>query len=215
MNKLSGRIPVELANLNFLAYLNLSYNQLTGNIPVGTQLSTFEEGSFKGNERLCGKPLNRICLEPQTEPSSAPNKHPQDSSSSSFDWQFILTGIGFGVGTAIILGALLFFQKGTHWLDDKIDKLAHVILQSFGIICTRYEVVEEGEDTYNAVYSDEEDRTTEDTTFRGRYCLLCSRLDMFRNTVVHDPKCMCHTSTPANFSSSSSSFSTSSSNKTP
>ncbi|KAL8146618.1 receptor-like protein 7 [Apium graveolens] len=213
-NKLSGSIPAELANLNFLAYLNLSYNQLTGKIPVGNQLSTFDEESFRGNEGLCGKILNKTCPESQTEPSSAPNKHPQDSSSSSFDWKFIVTGIGFGVGAAIILGPLLFFQKGTQWLDENIDKLAQIIVQSFGIKCSRYEVVEEYQDTCNAVCSDEEDRTTEDTTYRGRYCLLCSKLDRFRDTVVHDPKCMCHTSTPANFSSSSSS-STSSSYKTP
>ncbi|KAL1816962.1 hypothetical protein ACET3Z_019536 [Daucus carota] len=213
MNKLSGRIPAELANLNFLSYLNLSYNQLTGRIPTGPQFSTFEEGSFRGNEGLCGKPLIRICAEPETGPSS--ERYNRQDSSSSFDWQIIVTGMGFGVGAAIILGPLLFFQKGTHWLNDKIDKLAHIILQSFGIICTRYDIVEEDQDTYNAAHSDEEDRTTEDTTFRGRYCLLCSKIDMFRNTVVHDPKCMCHTSTPANFSSSSSSFSTSSSNKTP
>nr|XP_017251058.1 PREDICTED: receptor-like protein 12 [Daucus carota subsp. sativus] len=212
-NKLSGSIPAELANLNFLAYLNLSNNQLTGKIPLGTQLSTFDEGSFRGNEGLCGKPLNRTCAVPETGPSS--ERYNRQDSSSSFDWQIIVTGMGFGVGAAIILGPLLFFQKGTHWLNDKIDKLAHIILQSFGIICTRYDIVEEDQDTYNAAHSDEEDRTTEDTTFRGRYCLLCSKIDMFRNTVVHDPKCMCHTSTPANFSSSSSSFSTSSSNKTP
>ncbi|KAK1398169.1 Verticillium wilt disease resistance protein [Heracleum sosnowskyi] len=238
-NKLTGAIPNSICQAIYLKVLDMSNNGFSGVIPsclLGERKSlvvlnlgknnfsgvingTFVEnceGSFRGNEGLCGKILNRTCPKPQTGPSPEPYNGQSDSSSSSLDWQFIFTGIGFGVGTAIILGPLLFFQKGTHWLDEKIDKLAQIILQSFGIICTRNEVVEEGQDTYNAVYSDEEDRTTtEDTTYKGRYCLLCSRLDMFRNTVVHDPKCMCHTSTPANFSSSSSSLSTSSSNKTP
>ncbi|GAU16165.1 hypothetical protein TSUD_297950 [Trifolium subterraneum] len=35
-NSLAGEIPVQLASLSFLSYLNLSFNHLTGKIPTGT-----------------------------------------------------------------------------------------------------------------------------------------------------------------------------------
>ncbi|KAL3830199.1 hypothetical protein ACJIZ3_019001 [Penstemon smallii] len=60
-NNLSGEIPKQIASLAFLSVLNLSYNHLVGRIPRGTQMQTFPESSFHGNERLCGFPLNKTC----------------------------------------------------------------------------------------------------------------------------------------------------------
>ncbi|XP_054820659.1 receptor-like protein 7 [Prosopis cineraria] len=52
----------ELAGLYFLEFLNLSYNHLTGPIPLGTQIQSFEADSFEGNyEGLCGPPLTHNC----------------------------------------------------------------------------------------------------------------------------------------------------------
>ncbi|KAL8093088.1 receptor-like protein 39 [Apium graveolens] len=185
VNNLSGRIPEELTSLTFLSFLNLSYNQLTGHIPVGSQFSTFEEGSYKGNDGLCGSPLRRKC----SGPSLAPNEHPVDSN-SSFDWPVIFIGIGFGLGAAIILGPLMFLQTG-HWLDEYIDKFTDYFLQNSRKTCDRYEVPEEG--LVNPVYPNHENGIA--GVFRGRYCLRCSELNMLRQNVVHDPKCMCHYST--------------------
>ncbi|KAI3472872.1 hypothetical protein Pfo_029944 [Paulownia fortunei] len=60
-NNLGGEIPRQLAGLTFLSFLNLSYNQLVGRIPQGSQMQTFPESSFLGNEGLCGFPLNKTC----------------------------------------------------------------------------------------------------------------------------------------------------------
>jgi hypothetical protein len=54
---LAGEIPVQLASLSFLSYLNLSFNHLTGKIPTGTQLQSFQPSSFEGNYGLYGPPL--------------------------------------------------------------------------------------------------------------------------------------------------------------
>ncbi|KAK8498377.1 hypothetical protein V6N11_069873 [Hibiscus sabdariffa] len=59
-NNLSGSIPETLSNLNFLSHLNLSYNDLKGRIPSSTQLQSFDEFSYIGNQ-LCGPPINESC----------------------------------------------------------------------------------------------------------------------------------------------------------
>ncbi|XVF79488.1 hypothetical protein PTKIN_Ptkin14bG0226800 [Pterospermum kingtungense] len=60
-NKLGGQIPNELIDLTFLSFVNVSDNQLVGPIPRGKQFNTFENGSYEGNEGLCGLPLSRSC----------------------------------------------------------------------------------------------------------------------------------------------------------
>ena len=61
-----GEIPQQLLSLTFLAYLNLSHNQLTGPIPLGRQFATFENSSFEGNSRFCGFPLSKKCEKIET-----------------------------------------------------------------------------------------------------------------------------------------------------
>ncbi|KAM0938888.1 putative leucine-rich repeat domain superfamily [Dioscorea sansibarensis] len=46
------------------SYLNVSFNQLLGEIPSGDQLHTFTDPSFFiGSYHLCGFPLNVSCHE--------------------------------------------------------------------------------------------------------------------------------------------------------
>ncbi|BFI08112.1 hypothetical protein MPTK1_2g18460 [Marchantia polymorpha subsp. ruderalis] len=60
-NLLSGSIPVSLSRL-CLGYLNLSYNQLCGPIPVANSFDTRFSGSFfPGNPKLCGVSINKPC----------------------------------------------------------------------------------------------------------------------------------------------------------
>ncbi|CAG7861242.1 unnamed protein product, partial [Brassica rapa] len=56
-NQLSGNIPQELATLSFLEDINMSHNKLTGMIPQCTQLGGQNKSSFEGNISLCGLPL--------------------------------------------------------------------------------------------------------------------------------------------------------------
>ncbi|KAK8365044.1 hypothetical protein V6Z12_A02G024900 [Gossypium hirsutum] len=50
--KQSGKIPPQLTSLTFLAALNLSYNQLEGNILQSNQFITFTNDSYRGNPKL-------------------------------------------------------------------------------------------------------------------------------------------------------------------
>ncbi|PPR84804.1 hypothetical protein GOBAR_AA35914 [Gossypium barbadense] len=77
-NSLGGEIPLQLANLNFLLFLNVSNNKLVGPIPTSTQLQTFSEASFENNAGLCGPPLKTMCGLPPAKEDS-----PSDSETGS------------------------------------------------------------------------------------------------------------------------------------
>jgi hypothetical protein len=130
-----------------------------------------------------------------------------------FDWQFILTGLGFGVGAAVVVAPLMFWEKGRKWHDDSIDKVLLVILPMIGLTYTgcnnfKVEAEEDIEDeNTDDCEDDDDDDEMEDEEFRGRYCIFCSKLDISRKRAIHDPQCICHNSPPISSSSSSSSFS--------
>lgn len=209
-NNLTGAIPVQLANLNFLSFLNLSYNQLVGVIPTSTQLQSFSETSFTGNIGLCGPPLNVKCTSIGGEPPTMPRPEVAASNSGNeFDWQFIMSGLGFGVGAAIVVGPLTFSRRGRKWHDECTDKLLLMILPAMGLIykgCNdgkvdADETVEEEDGTED--YEDEDEMDSEE--FHGRFCVYCSKLDISRKRAIHNPNCTCHHSPVS--SSYSSSFS--------
>ena len=214
-NKFTGEIPVQLAGLTFLAFLNLSLNQLAGQIPQGKQFATFSNDSYEGNQGLCGYPMTKNCQKDQAPP---PSETPKSKSTSSttligFDWQFILTGLGFGVGAAVVVTPQMFWEKGRKWHDDSIDKILLVILPMMGLSYTgcinvKAEAEEDIEDEHtDDCEDDDDDDEMEDEEFHGRYCIFCSKLDISRKRAIHDPQCICHNSPPISSSSSSSSFS--------
>ncbi|KAK4342710.1 hypothetical protein RND71_038526 [Anisodus tanguticus] len=205
-NHLSGKIPVELANIRFLAYLNLSFNKLFGRIPSINQFLTFSADSFEGNKGLCGFPLNGSCE--SNAPELAPSPSSQDD---SYDWQFIFTGVGYGVGAAISIAPLLFYKQGRKYCDDHLERMLKRMFPRIGFTYTRYDpgkvvAVEQFEDeTPDDTEDDEEEEGGKEASL-GRYCVFCSKLDFHRKEAIHDPKCICHmSSSPIYFPSPSSS----------
>ncbi|XP_059635695.1 receptor kinase-like protein Xa21 [Cornus florida] len=53
-NNLSGDIPKSLEKLRYLQYLNVSFNRLQGEIPTGGCFNNFTAQSFMYNDVLCG-----------------------------------------------------------------------------------------------------------------------------------------------------------------
>ncbi|KAL9428744.1 hypothetical protein AB3S75_030683 [Citrus x aurantiifolia] len=223
MNRLNGQIPKQLANLSFLSVLNLSHNNLVGMIPKSTQLQSFLANSFEGNEGLCGAPLPDVCksssscvfpLTNDCKTNSSKLQPSEQASNKEFNWRFILTGIGFGVGSAAIVAPLMFSKKANKLYDVQIDKLLLVTLPLLGLTYkTSYErsleAQENLEDELTDDDDDEEQGEMETEGVRGRYCVFCSKLNITRKKVIHDPKCTCHNSPTASSSSSTSTSSSS------
>ncbi|XP_052209924.1 LRR receptor-like serine/threonine-protein kinase FEI 2 isoform X2 [Diospyros lotus] len=67
-NSLSGAIPQSLGKLYKLVMLNVSSNFLLGPIPSDGVLVNFNESSFLGNRRLCGKQVNKRCDDVEGSP---------------------------------------------------------------------------------------------------------------------------------------------------
>lgn len=112
-NKLSGEIPQQLTQLTFLEFFNVSHNNLTGLIPQGKQFDTFENTSFEGNPRLCGRPLTRKCGN-SNDPSSQPPILEESQESGfpfEFGWKIVVIGYGFGFVVGVIIGSIVFVRK--------------------------------------------------------------------------------------------------------
>ncbi|KAF5738229.1 LRR receptor-like serine/threonine-protein kinase [Tripterygium wilfordii] len=72
-NKLSGNIPPQFAEkIPGKATVDLSFNNLTGEIPESSVFMNQETKSFSGNLYLCGPPTKNLCPIPST-PSAPPN----------------------------------------------------------------------------------------------------------------------------------------------
>ncbi|KAK8600024.1 hypothetical protein V6N13_060178 [Hibiscus sabdariffa] len=195
-NNLHGEIPIQLVKLNFLSFLNVSNNKLVGRIPAGTQIQSFPEASFENNPGLCGLPLTTDCA---NEPSPVPHTAQE---ADEFDWQFILIGVGFGVGAALFVAPLIFWKTASKLVDDNIDKFLRVMLPKVGRTYMRPDdwKVDTDENL-------EEDKESEEKIeeYRGRYCVFCSKLDMTRKKAIHDLSCTCHDSSSLSSPSSTSS----------
>ncbi|KAE8723939.1 hypothetical protein F3Y22_tig00011079pilonHSYRG00019 [Hibiscus syriacus] len=189
---LNGEIPVQLAKLNFLSFLNVSNNKLVGRIPTGTQIQSFSEASFEKNPGLCGPPLTTDC---SNEPSPAPHTAQE---ADEFDWQFIFIGVGFGVGAALFVAPLIFWKPASKCVDDNIDKFLGVMLPKVGwtYTCPDDRKVDTDENLEENSENDEEDKESEEKIeeFRGRYCVFCSKLDITRKKAIHELSCTCHDS---------------------
>ncbi|XP_071726998.1 receptor-like protein EIX2 [Rutidosis leptorrhynchoides] len=101
LNKLSGELPMSLSTMNFLISFNVSYNNLRGKVPSGTQIQSFDESSFIGNN-LWGGPLSDPCVPVDTD------QQDDDDGSHGVDWGFIVSLIsGFIVGFWMLLAPLI------------------------------------------------------------------------------------------------------------
>ncbi|XP_027357422.1 receptor-like protein EIX2 [Abrus precatorius] len=92
-----------------LGKLNLSHNSLSGRIPSGRHMQTFDASSFEGNIDLCGEQLNKSCPEDVTivKPQGATN--PGDDS-TFYEGLYMSLGLGYFVGFWGLLGPILLWQ---------------------------------------------------------------------------------------------------------
>ncbi|XP_062076601.1 receptor-like protein EIX2 [Humulus lupulus] len=117
MNQLSGNIPPGMSSLNFLNHLNLSYNNLLGEISTSTQMQTMDASGFIGSQ-LCGLPLPKKCREKhETTPKVAGAEDKEEKY-----WFRLGIAMGFGVGFVGIVGPLLvcsFWRRAYYWFFNE------------------------------------------------------------------------------------------------
>ncbi|GAY63602.1 hypothetical protein CUMW_226940 [Citrus unshiu] len=110
-NRLTGELPSSLKNCSQLRVLDLSYNNLSGKISLGTQLQSFNASVYAGNLELCGPPLPNQC--PNEESTPCPGRDGDANTPEDEDDQFITLGfyvsltLGFIVGFWGVCGTLM------------------------------------------------------------------------------------------------------------
>ncbi|KAL0543086.1 hypothetical protein IC582_018173 [Cucumis melo] len=120
-NGFNGSIPP--LNQSFLEVLNVTGNNLTGQIPVTPTLSRFNTSSFFWNPDLCGEIVNKACHSPvpffETSNATPPPSIPSVQSAQSQDVllspvthvKHKETGmiLGLSVGAAVLVAGVLCF----------------------------------------------------------------------------------------------------------
>ncbi|KAB2073648.1 hypothetical protein ES319_A07G097300v1 [Gossypium barbadense] len=141
-NKLSGEISREIASLHglialnlsrnimfdlsFLSVLDLSNDNLSGKIPLDTQLQSFNATCFAGNSRLCRDPLNKC---PGDESPKLPNNRGTEiiaeSDEELFEPLWFVTGMiaRFLVGFWGVFCFLLISRFWRHKYFQLVNKL--------------------------------------------------------------------------------------------
>nr|XP_011462204.1 PREDICTED: receptor-like protein 2 [Fragaria vesca subsp. vesca] len=142
MNQLSGNIPASFTSLHFLSKFNVSYNNLEGPIPSSTQLQSFDASAFEGNLKLCGDPLPNKCK--RTEGTDEPdmNNTDADMKERQFPWFYVSAALGFFIGFWGVFGPLVFLQKWRyayyHFLDNVHDRFMVMIAKSMARVKRRF-----------------------------------------------------------------------------
>ncbi|KAJ4782135.1 Leucine-rich receptor-like protein kinase family protein [Rhynchospora pubera] len=125
-NYLSGSIPAELTYL-MLVYLNLSFNQLTGNVPSAFYVESYAQ-SFLSNPGLCTSTKTvldlPLCDGAPNSPNATNYAHDEDvlkqsKRLSELVIAFMVVGCAAFIGTAFI--GVVIACKHRKWIKDSLD----------------------------------------------------------------------------------------------
>ncbi|KAG8363633.1 hypothetical protein BUALT_Bualt19G0042700 [Buddleja alternifolia] len=125
-----------MASLSFLGYLNLSNNNLYGEIPGGGQMSTFGRKAFVGNPRLCGAPVVVECRgeEPGTRKESGNGNDDNCGRNNMLvdRWFYLSVRLGFAAGILVPCLVLVIKKPWSDEYFDFLDKVVSKLLSCFG-----------------------------------------------------------------------------------
>ncbi|XP_022135002.1 LRR receptor-like serine/threonine-protein kinase FEI 2 [Momordica charantia] len=111
-NSLKGSIPSSIGRLTRLRSLNLSTNFFFGEIPDIGVLSTFGNDSFRGNQDLCGRQVNKPCRTSLGFPAVLPHAESDEATVPVKRSSHYIKGILIGAmsTTGLVLVVLLAFM---------------------------------------------------------------------------------------------------------
>ena len=122
-----------MTDLLWLEVLNLSHNQLTGQIPLGKQFNTFNNDSYTDNLGLCGFPLTITCNNNESKQPPPSTLQQEDNleleSKNGFGWQAVLIGYGCGVIFGTLMGYLMFKIGKPNWIVKMVKLEEHILLR--------------------------------------------------------------------------------------
>ncbi|CAL8122720.1 unnamed protein product [Prunus armeniaca] len=95
-NQIEVRIPTNLSRIDRLSFLDFSFNNLYGEIPIGTQLQSFDTSVYVGNPQLCGPPLKNMCAD-QNVHTNLSNREDDKDELITLGF-YISMGLGFAAG---------------------------------------------------------------------------------------------------------------------
>ncbi|KAF4363362.1 hypothetical protein G4B88_002109 [Cannabis sativa] len=116
-NNLSGGIPENIGNLSKLEALDFSHNSVSGNIPTGTQLQSFDASSYVGNDKLCGLPILTKC--PGDHNPILKEDDPHDSNFDDqrwFDMSWFYVGLEVGIALGFMEFVELCIETHSYWM---------------------------------------------------------------------------------------------------
>ncbi|KAM7494792.1 hypothetical protein LguiB_029401 [Lonicera macranthoides] len=106
-NQLTGEIPPQVTSITFLAVLNLSQKHLVS-LEAHSLKHLKAIHTIYGNSRLCGFPLLENCGDNETSQPPLPWVSQQKDDSdilSGFTWKVVLLGYGCGTVFGLVTGA--------------------------------------------------------------------------------------------------------------
>ncbi|CAK7343840.1 unnamed protein product [Dovyalis caffra] len=135
-NQITGLLPGWISALDVLQYLNLSRNLLVGlekplSLPSLSVLD-LHSNQLQGSIPVPPRFITYVDYSSNNFTSSIPHDIGKRYQRKEFDWQFIVTGLGFGLGSGIVVAPLLFCKKINKWHDDRVDKILLVLLPMLG-----------------------------------------------------------------------------------
>ncbi|XP_039136228.1 receptor-like protein EIX2 [Dioscorea cayenensis subsp. rotundata] len=122
-----------MSTLNFLGYLNLSHNNLSGKIPSSTQLQSFDPSAYNWNHGLCGSPLQNCAN--GTHYSQVANEEEGNGDWTEMLWLYIGLAMGFIAGFWMIIGTIIIKQTIRNAYFRSIDKVHDWIYVKM-VVCT-------------------------------------------------------------------------------
>nr|GEZ70138.1 leucine-rich repeat protein [Tanacetum cinerariifolium] len=132
-NQLTGPIPSSIGALNFLSHLNLSHNNLSGQIPTGSQLQTLMDPSiYVGNRDLCGAPLPKNCSNNEDQTTMHKNSKAANHKANKI-WFYMDIMCGFAAGFWGDIGVLLFKKHWRHKLFMFAEEIVDEIYVALGL----------------------------------------------------------------------------------
>jgi len=135
-NMLSGQIPPQLSGLTSLEVFSVAHNNLSGATPERKgQFITFDEGSYEGNQFLCGLPLPKNCNPNGQAPATLPNDLNNDGGNDSlvdmyvFRVSFVVAYTSVLLVIATVLYINPYWRKAWFYYIDLVGKNCFYFIQ--------------------------------------------------------------------------------------